>query len=152
MSLIVHVSVGMPKSSRMNGIKRLFCAYYDRVLIVCFTKHVSWLFHWESKGTTLPHPKNVVNSPFNEASFFLGRSFRVLWVFEVWTCVSGNCLIPANTSEIAKVNPHNASQVVLFAMCPRRIAQLFRWKMKSPFGIEYFQAAMLVSGSVTWSQ
>lgn len=61
---------------------------------------------WESKGTTLPHPKNVVNSPFNRASFFLGRSFRVLWVFEVWTCVSGNCLIPANTTEIAKVNPH----------------------------------------------
>ena len=44
-------------------------------------------------------------------------------MFEVWTCVSGNCLIPANTTEIAKVNPRNASQVVLFAMCPRRIAQ-----------------------------
>lgn len=52
---------------------------------------------WQSKGTTLPHPKNVVNNPFIRLHF-LGRYFRFLWAFEVWTCVSGNCLIPANTS------------------------------------------------------
>ena len=106
MSLIVHVSVGMPKvpgwmASRDSSV---------HIMIVFWFFALQNMFHDCFMGiqgyhVTTSHKTWLIVLLIGRHFFWEG-SFRVLWVFEVWTCVSGNCLIPANTTEIAKVNPH----------------------------------------------